>query len=276
MSAADTGWSGADRLRWGLAFGLVLLAHGALAAALLVRSPPPADGTPLDAISIDLSPEASTDARPDEVAGPEITESVEPTADASSEPEPPAPDSLPPEFAEPKPVTEAAPELTAPPAPATSEVLLPPAPEEPARREPVAEREPEPKPPEEVEKPAREERRTVASQASAGATAAVAGGARPSAAAIATWSAKLSTHLAHHKRYPVEARSRRQQGTATLQVTLDAAGRVLSRQVVKGSGAALLDQESLAMVLRAQPLPKPPPNMPVPVTLNVPVRFSIR
>jgi hypothetical protein len=32
----------------------------------------------------------------------------------------------------------------------------------------------------------------------------------------------------------------------------------------------------MAMILRAQPLPKPPPNMPAPVTLTVPVRFSIR
>lgn len=280
MSAASAAWGGArsDLARWGLAFLLVLVAHGGLAAALLTRSSPPPDGVPLDAVAVDLTPEPSTETlRPDEVAGPEVTESVDPTPEPEpiSDAEPPAPDSLPPETAETKPPTEAAPEVTTQPTAAASEVVLPQTPEQPAKREPAPETQPETKPVEKPDKPARQERRTAPSQARTGAAAPLSGGARPSSAAIATWAAKLGQHLAHHKRYPVQARARRLQGTAMLQVTLDGSGRVVSRRLVKGSGVATLDQESLAMMLRAQPLPKPPPNMPVPVTLTIPVRFSM-
>jgi protein TonB len=264
-----------DLARWGLALALVLLAHGGVAAALLVHSPQPPDSLPSEAIAIDLSPEQST-ATPDEVTCPEVAESEDPSPEPTSEPEPPAPDSPPPEFAEAKPVPETAPELTASPAPApTPEVSLPPTPEEPMRRAPDAEVKPEKKQPEALEKKAKHDRRTAPSQARA-ATAALAGGGRPSAATIATWAARLGAHLAQHKRYPVEARARGHQGTAMLRVALNAEGHVLSRTLVRGSGTAALDQESMALIMRAQPMPKPPPNMAVPVTITVPVRFSIR
>lgn len=276
LAQSGLGATRGDLARWGLAFALVLLAHGGVAAALLVRSLPPLDGLPSDAISIDLSPEPST-ATPDDVAGPEVTESVDPTPqpEPASEPEPPAPDSPPPEFADAKPVLEAAPELTAQPAPAPApEVALPLTPEEPARRAPDVEAKPEPKP-ETPQQKAKQDRRTAPSQARA-ATAALAGGGRPSTAAIATWAARLGTHLAQHKRYPVEARARRQQGVVMLRVTLDAGGRVLLHTLVKSSGTAVLDQEGTALMMRAQPMPKPPPNMRTPVTVTIPVRFSIQ
>jgi protein TonB len=79
------------------------------------------------------------------------------------------------------------------------------------------------------------------------------------------------------KRYPSEAQSRREQGVATVSFSVDRNGRVLSRHLVRSSGSSALDQEVLAMVMRAQPLPSFPPAMSQSVIrLSVPIRFSLR
>jgi protein TonB len=52
---------------------------------------------------------------------------------------------------------------------------------------------------------------------------------------------------------------------------------VVSQRIVKSSGHADLDQEVLALVRRAQPLPPFPPAMTQSVIhLSVPIRFSLR
>jgi len=52
---------------------------------------------------------------------------------------------------------------------------------------------------------------------------------------------------------------------------------VLARSISKSSGVAALDEEVLAMVQRAQPLPAfPPAMMQQSVNLVVPIRFSLR
>jgi protein TonB len=82
--------------------------------------------------------------------------------------------------------------------------------------------------------------------------------------------------LATRKRYPAEAQARQQQGVALLRFAIDGTGRVVSRALVKSSGVASLDEETLTLVNRAGPFPPPPPGMPVPVEISVPVRFSIK
>ena len=47
----------------------------------------------------------------------------------------------------------------------------------------------------------------------------------------------------------------------TLSFTVDRNGRVLARSIARSSGVAALDEEVLAMVQRAQPLPAFPPAM---------------
>ena len=81
--------------------------------------------------------------------------------------------------------------------------------------------------------------------------------------------------LEHNKRYPDEARGRGEQGVATLNFTIDRDGHVLSSRIVKSSGYATLDAETLALVQRAQPFPPPPPEL-AGSELTVPVSFSIR
>jgi periplasmic protein TonB len=58
---------------------------------------------------------------------------------------------------------------------------------------------------------------------------------------------------------------------------MDRQGRVTSSQINKSSGFELLDDEVLALIQRAQPLPAPPPEIPgAVVDLVVPVAFSLR
>lgn len=92
-----------------------------------------------------------------------------------------------------------------------------------------------------------------------------------------SWETRLVRKLQQAKRYPSAARSRGQQGVVVLAFSIDRDGHVTSRHVAKGSGYAALDDEAMAMVERAQPMPSFPPSMTQPViSLTVPIRFSLR
>src|SRR4029079_302208 len=80
-----------------------------------------------------------------------------------------------------------------------------------------------------------------------------------------------------NKRYPSAAEARREQGVVTLHFSVDRNGKVLTRSIARSSGHPALDQEVLALVQRAQPLPPFPAAMPQSVVhLTVPIRFSVR
>jgi protein TonB len=79
----------------------------------------------------------------------------------------------------------------------------------------------------------------------------------PSEAQV-TWQSKLLSHLARFKRYPEDARRRGAEGTSRVRFTVDAEGNVLSVSLAGSSGNASLDRATVAMIRRAQPLPKPP------------------
>jgi protein TonB len=90
----------------------------------------------------------------------------------------------------------------------------------------------------------------------------------------ARWQARLASHLERRKRYPSAARRQGQQGTAQVRFTIDGSGNVQSVSLVRSSGVALLDEEVVALVRRASPVPAPPPG--VNRTIVVPIRFSVR
>ncbi len=95
--------------------------------------------------------------------------------------------------------------------------------------------------------------------------------------AIARWESTLAAHLERFKRYPAKARSRGEQGTAKVAFTIDHEGHLLSSHIVQSSGSPELDQETLAMLARAQPMPKPPENVfDGELSFVVPIRFNIR
>ena len=84
-------------------------------------------------------------------------------------------------------------------------------------------------------------------------------------------------HIERHKRYPEEARTRREQGVAQVFFSIDRQGRIIESRVVKPSGFSALDEEALAMLQRADPFPAPPPEVPGKdrVDMPIPIRFNL-
>lgn len=87
----------------------------------------------------------------------------------------------------------------------------------------------------------------------------------------------LLRHLNRHKRYPPAARAKREQGVVYVRFAMDRRGRVLRANIERHSKYAPLDEEGLALLRRAQPLPMPPLELAGdPLELVVPVEFSLR
>lgn len=100
---------------------------------------------------------------------------------------------------------------------------------------------------------------------------------RPDPAVAASWQGQLLGRLEQFKRYPPAAQMKRQQGVVQLRFAMDRTGKVLSATIEKSAGSDLLDQEALALLRRAAPLPPPPPEVAGdPVELVVPVQFFLR
>jgi protein TonB len=94
--------------------------------------------------------------------------------------------------------------------------------------------------------------------------------------AVPDWQSRLLARLQEAKRYPESARFHHQQGVVSVRFTMDRDGLVLSSAIVKGSGFDVLDQEALALIMRAQPLPKPPAEVAgATIELVVPIEFYL-
>ncbi len=83
----------------------------------------------------------------------------------------------------------------------------------------------------------------------------------------------VAEHLARQKKYPEDARLRREQGTAMVAFTIDGGGKVMTVSVDRGSGLTSIDEEAQAMVRRASPFPAPPSNSRA--SFTVPIRFDL-
>lgn len=94
---------------------------------------------------------------------------------------------------------------------------------------------------------------------------------------VVRWQSQLAAHIEHFRRYPQAARSHGDEGTASVAFTIDREGRVLRSAIVQSSGSEALDKETLAMLARAQPMPRPPNQLTDgELTFVIPVRFKIR
>jgi protein TonB len=110
----------------------------------------------------------------------------------------------------------------------------------------------------------------VAAAPSPGASAAV-------ARAKAVWEKALVSHLNRFKRYPAVARARSNQGDVAVQFTIDRMGGLVASRIVRGSGSSALDEEALAVLQRASPLPAPPGQIGgTTFDLTLPIQFRIR
>jgi protein TonB len=93
----------------------------------------------------------------------------------------------------------------------------------------------------------------------------------------ARWERALINHLNHYKRYPDAARNRGSQGVVVVAFTIDRSGQVIASQVARSSGSPPLDEEGLAVLKRASPLPAPPEQMAgAALELTLPIQFRIK
>ncbi|HMA73388.1 MAG TPA: energy transducer TonB [Xanthobacteraceae bacterium] len=235
--ATQLGNSRHDLMRWGACFAVVMAAHGAAALALLLN---PASDSDFDAgapVVMIELPEASG-----AFATPQSDLAPGPTEPEREQTPAPKEETKPPED-----VAEVALPVPEPPKPE------PPADEKPPTAPPSIVMPPTPSPP------------------VSGATV------QPSAALVRRWESALVAHIERFKRYPAEARTRGEQGSARVAFTIDREGWVRESRIVQTSGSPELDQESLAMLTRAQPMPKPPNQVKTSeLSFVVPIRFHIR
>lgn len=73
-----------------------------------------------------------------------------------------------------------------------------------------------------------------------------------------SYQAEVLSHLESFKSYPVEALLSKMEGKVRVRVSLNENGEIKGIQLLKKSGFMQLDDESLALFKRANPLPKPP------------------
>jgi protein TonB len=235
--------------RWSLAAAVVCAAHFGLMAGYLLMPAAESDiaaETPV--VVIDLAPvPVAPDSRNDFAPGPEMLE---------SQPPPKPPEQVEPQVVEPIPRTEAPAEVTLPlPEPKAVEKQ----PEENPDKQ-KSETTPENPGPPQINAGTRSERNTKMTPR----------------APIASWSATVAAKIKGVQHYPARAQARNEHGTATVKFLLSRNGSVLSRSIVRGSGHAELDQEALAMITRAAPLPPfPPGKTEETIELTLPINFEL-
>ena len=84
----------------------------------------------------------------------------------------------------------------------------------------------------------------------------------------------MAAHLARHKRFPPDARMRREEGSAGITFSIDGLGRVTDVKLTRSTGFPSLDRETQSMVRRASPFPPPPGGQAL--SFSVPVSFNMR
>ena len=298
--------------RWGLAAAVTLAAHVAAVTGYLALHHPVTDLAAGPIVTVEFAPPqtepssqpadvtqpAEIAPAPDAVppdpveepkpqpAPPVETAAAPPPAEIPPQPEPQSQAAVAPELSapeEPMPQPEPPAPTAAPSAPAAPVVEVPP-PAQPATERPKVETKitPPTRPHPMVErvdpkKPAAKRGETAPTQASKLASlprdqdvASV--GADDGQAA---WRGQLIAQLQRAKRYPAAVAAEHPTGTVLLSFTMSRNGHVLARHIVHSSGSSALDQEALATVERAQPLPPFPPSMPQAQTgLTVPITFG--
>ncbi len=85
----------------------------------------------------------------------------------------------------------------------------------------------------------------------------------------------LLSHLARFQHYPPPARDAKLQGTVQVVFVMRRDGTVSRAWIVSSSGAKILDQEAMAILHRAEPLPNVPGKLPAPLDIKWPVVFSL-
>ncbi|NHN76040.1 energy transducer TonB [Azotobacter chroococcum] len=246
--------------RWGLCLLLVLGVHVGIALWSLYWRPeskPIELAPPPPAMMVALAPAAAAAA-----------------AAPSAPPPPPEPAAEPEPVVQPKPIEAPKPKLALPP-PKPKPKPQPPKPKTEAKPVQKAAPKPEQKSEQQVAQSQSQSSAPAASNA-APSNAAPSGqaGSPESSNALPSWQGILRAHLSRYKRYPPESRRRGDEGTVTLRFKIDGQGRLLSYELVRRSGRTALDQATLQMIRRAEPLPPPPAELLTNGTLEVVAPFA--
>ncbi len=223
---SNAGGTPAEIKRWGAAAAVVVAAHvTAVAGYILLHEPAsPAGGTPVVLVEMTAVPRA-----------PQI-ESIDIPEEKPAEQSARAPEVVNPPDEKPPPD---------PPQPSQVTVATPPPPK------------PQPKP----KKPPAPRTVAVARAPNPAEVPSVASstvGVAASRAAQATWKSLMAAHLERFKRNLSGSQAH---GIVRLSFTVDRNRHVLNRRIAQSSGFRELDDEALALLLRAQPLPAFPPGM---------------
>lgn len=90
------------------------------------------------------------------------------------------------------------------------------------------------------------------------------------------WERGVLEKIAGIKRYPARALRAGLEDTVMVRFVVNRAGKVLSAEIARSQGIALLDDEARRLLLRASPLPKLPSGTDEEMQFVVPITFSVR
>ncbi len=91
-----------------------------------------------------------------------------------------------------------------------------------------------------------------------------------------SYAAKVRSWLYAHKIYPRRAKMRREEGTVRVRFVIDRAGVLMEGVLIDRSGVNSLDDEASAMMRRASPYPKAPPEISGDrIEFVVPIEFTL-
>jgi protein TonB len=244
---------------------LVVAAHAAFAWSFLADPQTALEASSSGALVIELAPiaVARADLPADIAPGPDqVQASASPEAASAQEEKPDAEPPAPEQKAKPMPELVRAPDPDPLPVPVEEK-----------REAPVTAAPP----------PSEAALATTASQAEADRAAPVAAapvrGVPTSAPSVELprWTTRLQEQLERNKRYPAHALKSRTEGTAIVGFTIDRKGQLISMRLEGSSGSTALDEEALALLKRAAPLPPPPVELSgEQVSITVPIRFRMR
>jgi len=85
--------------------------------------------------------------------------------------------------------------------------------------------------------------------------------------------ALIRARIEQNRTYPSAARRRREEGMATLKITIDGQGHLTNVQILTGSGSFHLDRAAKRMAEKSAPFPPPPV---APFSTHIPIVFALR
>lgn len=94
-------------------------------------------------------------------------------------------------------------------------------------------------------------------------------------AASQAFRAQLLRHIERFRRYPQQAQAAGTEGVVQVHFVMNRKGEVLDAWIEMSSGSKLLDDEAIAAILRARPLPPPPASWPDSFGVTLPIGFSL-